>query len=200
LRRPGFEGAKYVLTPPLRGHEDQGALWDALADRTLQVVSTDHCPFFYHGQKDRDATSFVAIPNGGPGIEHRLQLLYHHGVNGGRFPVTRWVDLVSTTPAKMFGLFPRKGTIAVGSDADMVIWNPRAPVTISSATHHMNVDYSLFEGFRVTGNAETVVSRGEMIVHDGTWLGRRGRGQFIKRDAFEPSRLRSPEMRVSSPG
>ena len=128
--------------------------------------------------------SFAKIPNGGPGVENRLQLIHHHGVNLKRISLNRWVELVSTTPAKMFGLYPRKGTIAIGSDADLVVWDPSKELTISAHTHHMQVDYSMYEGFKVKGDAETVLSRGEVIVDKGKWSGKAGRGEFIKRNTY----------------
>src|SRR6202451_1828407 len=149
LARPNFEGAKYVFTPPLREKHHQPKLWDGLKDDHLQVVSTDHCPFCFEDQKILGKDDFTKIPNGGPGIENRLQLIHHHGVNQGKLTINRFVELVSTTPARIFGLYPRKGTIAPGSDADIVIWGPNAEHTISSKTHHMRVDYSMFEGFNV---------------------------------------------------
>jgi dihydropyrimidinase len=184
LERPDFEGAKYVFTPPLREKWHQEKLWAGIKKNTLQVVSTDHCPFCFKEQKELGRDSFAKIPNGGPGVENRLQLLFHHGVNQGRITANRWVEIVSTAPAKMFGLYPRKGTIAVGSDADIVIWNPNTEHTISATSHHMRVDYSMFEGFKVKGNAETVLSHGDTIVEKGQWLGKAGRGKFIKRDVF----------------
>ncbi|MBI5215535.1 MAG: dihydropyrimidinase [Ignavibacteriae bacterium] len=184
LERPDFEGAKYVFTPPLREKWHQEKLWAGIKKNTLQVVSTDHCPFCFKEQKELGRDSFAKIPNGGPGVENRLQLLFHHGVNLGRISVNRWVEIVSTAPAKMFGLYPRKGTISIGSDADLVIWNPNTEHTISASTHHMRVDYSMFEGFKVKGNAETILSRGEVIADKGKWFGKAGRGKFIKRDVF----------------
>jgi dihydropyrimidinase len=184
LNRPDFEGAKYVFTPPLREKWHQDKLWAGLRKNTLQVVSTDHCPFCFKEQKELGRDSFAKIPNGGPGVENRLQLLFHHGVNQKRISLNRWVEIVSTAPAKMFGLYPRKGTISVGSDADLVVWNPNAEHTISANTHHMRVDYSMFEGFTVKGNAEVVLSRGDVVVNKGAWNGKAGRGRFIKRDAF----------------
>src|SRR5438093_174543 len=183
LARPGFEGAKYVFTPPLREKHHPPKLWDGLKSDHLQVVSTDHCPFCFEDQKSLGKDDFTKIPNGGPGVENRLQLLYHHGVNLGRLSVNRFVELVATTPAKLFGLYPRKGTLAVGSDADIVVWDPRAAHTISAKTHHMRVDYSMFEGFTVKGNARLVMSRGDVIVEDGVYHGRPGRGQYLKRAA-----------------
>jgi len=184
LKRPDFEGAKYVFTPPLREKWHQNRLWEGLRKNTLQVVSTDHCPFCFKEQKELWRESFAKIPNGGPGVENRLQLLHHYGVNSKRINLNRWVEIVSTAPAKMFGLYPRKGTIAVGSDADMVIWDPEQDLTISAQTHHMRVDYSMFEGFQVKGNAETVLSRGAVVVDKGRWLGREGQGRFVRRAAY----------------
>ena len=183
LARPDFEGAKYVFTPPLREKHHLPKLWDGLKNDHLQVVSTDHCPFCFADQKALGKDDFTKIPNGGPGVENRLQLLYHHGVNEGRITVNRFVELISTTPAKLFGLYPRKGELAPGSDADIVIWDPQADHLISAKTHHMRVDYSMFEGFRVKGNARAVFSRGEVIVDNGRFLGRTGRGAFLKRAA-----------------
>jgi dihydropyrimidinase len=184
LDRPNFEGAKYVFTPPLREKWHQDKLWDGLRTNTLQVVSTDHCPFCFKEQKELGKNDFTKIPNGGPGIENRLQLLFEGGVNKKRISVNRWVEITSTTPAKMFGLYPRKGNISIGSDADIVIWDPNQEHTLSAKTHHMRVDYSMFEGFKIKGNAETVLSRGEVVVEKGKWTGKVGRGQFLKRDAF----------------
>ena len=183
LARPNFEGAKYVFTPPLREKHHQPKLWDGLKSDHLQVVSTDHCPFCFEDQKSLGKDDFTKIPNGGPGIENRLQLLYHHGVNQGRLSLNRFVELVATTPAKLFGLYPRKGTLAPGSDADIVIWDPQADHLISAKTHHMRVDYSMFEGFAVKGNAKLVMSRGDVVIEDGRYLGRAGRGVFLKRAA-----------------
>jgi len=183
LARPGFEGAKYVFTPPLREMHHQPKLWDGLKNDHLQVVSTDHCPFCFEDQKILGKDDFTKIPNGGPGVENRLQLLHHFGVNEGKISINRFVELVSTTPARLFGLYPRKGELAPGSDADIVIWDPYADHLISAATHHMRCDYSMFEGYRVKGNARMVLSRGEVIVEDGKFLGRTGRGSFVKREA-----------------
>jgi dihydropyrimidinase len=183
LERPNFEGAKYVFTPPLREKHHLPKLWDGLKHDHLQVVSTDHCPFCFEDQKALGKDDFTKIPNGGPGVENRLQLIHHHGVNAGKLSINRFVELVSTTPAKLFGMYPRKGEIAIGSDADLVIWNPQAEHTISAATHHMRVDYSMFEGFQVKGNVDTVFSRGEAIIENNSFQGRAGRGQFIRRAA-----------------
>jgi dihydropyrimidinase len=183
LERPNFEGAKYVFTPPLRPRHHQPKLWEGLKHDHLQVVSTDHCPFCFEDQKSLGKGDFTKIPNGAPGIENRLQLIYHHGVNGGRLSLNRFVELVSTTPARIFGLYPRKGVLAEGSDADIVIWDPEAEHTISAATHHMRVDYSMFEGFKVKGNARTVLSRGEIVIDSGKCAAKPGRGQYLKRAA-----------------
>jgi dihydropyrimidinase len=183
LARPGFEGAKYVFTPPLREKHHPPKLWDGLKQDHLQVVSTDHCPFCFEDQKSLGKDDFTKIPNGGPGIENRLQLLYHHGVNLGRLNLNRFVELVAAAPAKLFGLYPRKGTLAPGTDADIVMWDPQAEHLISAKTHHMRVDYSMFEGFTVKGNARLVMSRGDVIVEDGQYHGRAGRGQYLKREA-----------------
>ena len=181
---PDFEGAKYVFTPPLREKWHQEKLWNGLKRDHLQVVSTDHCPFCFKEQKELGRGDFTKIPNGGPGVEHRMSLIYSGGVAAGRFSVNRFVELVSTTPAKLFGLYPRKGTIAVGSDADMVIFDPNRKHTISAKTHHMRVDYSMFEGIQVTGMPSTVLSRGRVVVDNEKFLGRAGAGEFVKRSTY----------------
>ncbi|MFZ0744905.1 MAG: dihydropyrimidinase [Terracidiphilus sp.] len=179
----GWEGAKYVFTPPLREKKNQHKLWEGLRKDNLQVVSTDHCPFCFEDQKALGKNDFTKIPNGGPGIENRLQLLHHHGVGKGNFSINRFVELVSTAPARIFGMYPKKGVLAAGSDADIVLWDPAVPYTISAATHHMRVDYSMFEGFKVLGNARDVYSRGELIVSKGKFIGKPGRGQYLRRQA-----------------
>jgi dihydropyrimidinase len=184
---PGFEGAKYVFTPPLREKWHQEKLWQGLARDTLQVVSTDHCPFCFKEQKEMGRGDFTKIPNGGPGVEHRLSLIYSGGVHGGHFSANRFVQLVSTAPAKLFGLYPRKGTIAVGSDADLVIFDPNEEQVISVKTHHMRVDYSMFEGTKVKGVAKIVLSRGRVLVENGKFLGRAGAGEFLRRKTFGSS-------------
>jgi len=178
---PGFEAAKYVFTPPLREKWHQEKLWHGLTHDHLQVVSTDHCPFCFKEQKELGKDDFTKIPNGGPGVEHRLSLIYTGGVHGKRFSANRFVELVSTTPAKLFGLYPRKGTIAVGSDADIVLFDPNAEHTISAKTHHMRVDYSMFEGIKVKGLPKTVLSRGRTIIDNNQFTGRPGAGQFLRR-------------------
>jgi dihydropyrimidinase len=180
---PGFESAKYVFTPPLREKQNLPKLWDGLKSDHLQVVSTDHCPFCFEDQKSLGKDDFTKIPNGGPGIENRLQLLHHHGVNAGKITLNRFVEIVSTAPARIFGMYPKKGAIAPGSDADIVVWDPKAEHLISAKTHHMRVDYSMFEGFKVQGNARQVFSRGELIVEYGRYVGRTGRGQYLRREA-----------------
>ena len=179
----GWEGAKYVFTPPLRERKNQPKLWEGLRRDNLQVVSTDHCPFCFEDQKALGKDDFTKIPNGGPGIENRLQLLHHHGVGQGNFSINRFVELVSTAPARIFGMYPKKGVLAVGSDADLVLWDPKQEHTISAATHHMRVDYSMFEGFHVRGNARDVYSRGELIVSGGQFIGKPGRGNYLRREA-----------------
>ena len=181
---PGFEGAKYVFTPPLREKWHQEKLWNGLKQDHLQVVSTDHCPFCFKEQKELGRDDFTKIPNGGPGIEHRMSLIYSGGVAQGRFSVNRFVELVATTPAKLFGLYPRKGTVAVGSDADLVLFDPNREHTISAQTHHMRVDYSMFEGIRVKGMPDVVLSRGRVLIENQTFLGRPGAGEFLRRGLY----------------
>ncbi len=184
MGKPGFEDAKLVFTPPLREKWHQEKLWGGIRKNAVQIIATDHCPFCFHEQKEMGLGDFTKIPNGGPGVEHRMQLIYDGGVNQKRINLNRWVEITSTTPAKMFGMFPRKGTIAPGSDADIVIWDPNLDYTISAHTHHMRVDYSMFEGRKVKGNAEVVISRGEVIVKDNTFHGKQGRGKYIKRGTY----------------
>src|SRR5437868_10558013 len=181
---PGFEGAKYVFTPPLREKWHQEKLWSGLKHDHLQVVSTDHCPFCFKEQKEMGKDDFTKIPNGGPGIEHRMSLIYSGGVGKGRFTVNRFVELVSTTPAKIFGLYPRNGTVVVGSDADLVIFDPNREHTISAKTHHMRVDYSMFEGIKVKGMPDVVMSRGRVLVENDKFLGKAGSGNFLKRATY----------------
>ncbi len=180
----GFEGAKYVMTPPLREKWNQDKLWQGLRGNDLQVVSTDHCPFCFKEQKEMGRDDFTKIPNGGPGVENRMSLVYDGGVAGDRISLNRFVEITSTSAAKIFGLFPRKGTIAVGSDADIVIFDPNEEMTISASTHHMNVDYSAYEGRRVRGVTKTVISRGRVVIDDGRYVGNPGDGQFLKRSTF----------------
>ncbi len=179
--QPGFEGAKYVMTPPLRDPSNQEELWKGLRMDDLQVISTDHCPFCFKEQKELGKDDFSKIPNGGPGVENRMGLIYNGGVAAGQINLNRFVELTSTAAAKIFGLFPRKGTIAVGSDADIVIFDPNREQVISAKTHHMNVDYSAYEGWKVFGVSETVLSRGKPVIENGQYVGRPGDGRFLKR-------------------
>ena len=180
LARPGFEGAKYVCSPPLRAKEHQARLWRGLRNDDLSVVSTDHCPFCFKEQKELGREDFSKIPNGVPGVEHRLDLTYQ-GVLAGQLSLPRWVEVNSTTPARMFGLYPKKGVLAPGSDADVVVYDPTARQTISVMTHHMNVDYSAYEGMALTGRVAAVLSRGRVIVEDGHFRGEKGHGRYLSR-------------------
>ncbi|MDQ6681673.1 MAG: dihydropyrimidinase [Chloroflexota bacterium] len=180
----GFEGAKFVCSPPLRPADHAEELWKGLIRDDLQVVSTDHCPFDFHGQKDLGRDDFRKVPNGLPGVENRVDLLHDGGVVRGRFSPNRWVELISSAPARLFGL-PRKGVIGVGADADIVVYDPTRRHTISASTHHMDVDYSCYEGREVTGGADVVLSRGTVVVEGGEWRGSKGFGRFLRR---EPSR------------
>ena len=177
----GFEGAKYVLTPPLRDKWHQEELWKGLRRNDLQVVSTDHCAFRFSDQKTLGVNDFSKIPNGGPGIENRLSLIYTNGVVSGLMDMNRLVEVFATTPAKLFGLFPRKGTIAVGSDADIVVFDPDAETVISAQTHHMNIDYNLYEGMTVKGVPEAVIANGRVLVEGGKYTGMSAAGRFLKR-------------------
>jgi dihydropyrimidinase len=177
---PGFDGARYVMSPPLRAREKQADLWRGLAGDDLQIVSTDHCPFCIK-EKELGLGDFSKIPNGAPGVETRLSLLFDGGVRTGRISLHRWVQICSTAPAKMFGLFPKKGTIAPGSDADIVIWNPEAKLTLSHKTLHMRCDYNPYEGRTVVGAAEVVLSRGRVVVDKGAFKGKPGSGRYLRR-------------------
>ena len=181
LARPDFEGAKFVCSPPLRTPDHGAALWRGLRTNDLSIVSTDHCPFCFKEQKELGRGDFAKIPNGIPGVEHRMDLL-HQGVVAGEITLPRWVETCSTTPARMFGLYPRKGTIAVGSDADIVVYDPAARQTLSAGTHHMNVDYSAYEGMEITGKVAVAISRGRVVVADGEFRGSAGHGSFLPRD------------------
>jgi dihydropyrimidinase len=216
MAQPGFEGAKYVCSPPIRTHHDQGVLWRAVRDGTLQVVSTDHCDFWFEGGvgpvaewaaahnggdwveyerqdptyrrpgKELGRGNFAKIPNGLPGIEDRMMVMWHGGVNFGRISPSRFVELNCTNPARIFGMYPRKGTLAVGADADIVVWNPRQEHVISAATHHMRCDYNIYEGMKVVGKPEHVFLRGRQLVRGEEWLGTNGGGQFIARSPHAP--------------
>src|SRR6267142_1404371 len=177
---PGFAGAKYVMSPPLRDQAKQDQLWRGLAFNDLQVISTDHCPFCLK-EKRLGENDFSKIPNGAPGVETRMSLVYDGGVRPGRISLNRFVELTSTSPAKIFGLFPRKGTIAPGSDADIVVFDPNRTITLAAKTLHMNVDYNPYEGRQVTGAADTVLSRGRPVIENGKFVGRAGGGSFLKR-------------------
>jgi dihydropyrimidinase len=184
LEKPDFEGAKYVYTPPPRPKENQEHLWAAVRSDVLSVVSTDHCSFRWDGQKTIGRDDFSKIPNGGPGIENRLHMIHEFGARAGRISLNRMVELIATNPAKLFGLYPRKGTIAVGSDADIVVFDPERRVTLSAASHHSKADYNLFEGVEVTGTPEVVLRRGEVLVEGDELVARPGSGQFVRRARF----------------
>jgi len=177
----GFEGAKFVCSPPLRPKDHWDDLWTGLVKDDLQLVATDHCPFDFHGQKELGRGDFRKVPNGLPGVEDRIDLLHDGGVVAGRITRERWVEIIATAPAKLFGMYPRKGSVSVGADADLVIYDPQRRRTISAATHHMDVDYSCYEGRVVQGASDIVLSRGSVIVRDGAFTGRKGHGRFIKR-------------------
>jgi dihydropyrimidinase len=185
----GFEGAKYICSPPLRPVDHQDELWQGLLKDDLQVVSTDHCPFDFHGQKELGRGDFRKVPNGLPGVEDRVDLVHDGGVVGGRISRERWVEIISTAPARLFGMYPRKGSVTVGADADLVIYDPNAKRTISASTHHMAVDYSCYEGRTVQGRSDLVLSRGTVVVRHGEFTGRRGHGRFIKRAPADFARL-----------
>jgi dihydropyrimidinase len=178
---PGFDGAKYVMSPPLREKWHQDVLWKGLAKNDLQVISTDHCPFCMEEQKVLGKDDFSKIPNGAPGIETRLTLVHDGGVRHGRITMNRFVELCSTTPAKMFGLFPRKGTIAVGSDADIVVFDPKRSATLSVKTLHMKVDYNPYEGRTVQGSPSQVICGGKVVIDGDQFVGKKGDGRFLKR-------------------
>jgi dihydropyrimidinase len=184
LERPDFEGAKYVYTPPPRDKANQDVLWNAVRTDILSVVSTDHCAFLWDGQKTMGRDDFSKIPNGAPGLENRLQMIHEFGVRAGRISLNRMVELLSTNPAKLFGLYPRKGTIAVGSDADIVVFDPEKQVRISADTHHSRSDYNLFDGTRVTGSPEVVLLRGHVLVENDELVASPGMGQFVARAKF----------------
>lgn len=180
-REPNFEGAKYVMSPPLRTKNNQEPLWQALAHGRLQVVATDHCPFNFKGQKDMGLASFEKIPNGAPGVEARMALIFDRGVNSGKFSMNKFVEITATNPARIFGMYPQKGTIDVGADADIVIFDPKLKQTISKKILHENVDYTPYEGFAVTGYPIMTLSRGKVIMKDGKFIGKVGAGNFIAR-------------------
>jgi dihydropyrimidinase len=184
ISKPDFEGAKYVYSPPVRDKANWDVLWNAVRGDALSVISTDHCAFLWDGQKTLGKDDFSKIPNGGPGLEDRLKMIHHFGVNEGRITLNRMVELLATNPAKLFGLYPRKGTIAVGSDADLVIFDPSRRVTISASTHHSKSDYNLYEGTEVTGAPDVVLLRGNVLVENDELVASPGIGQFVKRARF----------------
>ncbi|WP_216830559.1 dihydropyrimidinase [Alkalihalobacterium elongatum] len=187
LEKPNFEGAKYVWSPPLREKWHQDVLWNALKNGDLQTLGSDQCSFDFNGQKDLGKGDFSKIPNGGPIIEDRVSILYSEGVKKGRISLNQFVDIVSTRNAKLFGLYPQKGTIAVGADADIVIFDPNIERTISAETHHMAADYNPFEGMQVTGEPVSVLSRGEFVIREKQFVGKVGKGQYIKRARYNSS-------------
>ncbi len=184
LARPDFEGAKYVYSPPARDASNHDVLWNAVRTDALSAVSTDHCSFLWDGQKTLGKDDFTKIPNGGPGLEDRLRMIHHFGVGGGRITLNRMVDLLATQPARLFGLYPRKGTVAVGSDADLVIFDPERRETISAAAQHTKCDYNLYEGTEVVGAPELVMLRGTVLVEDGELVAAPGVGRFVRRARF----------------
>ncbi len=180
MARDGFEGSKFVCSPPLRSQHTHADLWRGLRTDDLSIVSTDHCPFCFKEQKELGVGDFSKIPNGMPGVEHRLDLIFQ-GVDQGEISLARWVDVTATTPARMFGLFPKKGLVAPGSDADLVLYDPNARHTLSAATHHMNVDYSAYEGLTIKGQVKTVLSRGSIVIENDEYVGTPGAGKFLQR-------------------
>ncbi|MEH7106508.1 dihydropyrimidinase [Bacillus sp. JJ1764] len=184
LEKPNFEGAKYVWSPPLREKWNQEVLWNALKSGQLQTLGSDQCSFDFKGQKDLGRGDFTKIPNGGPIIEDRLTILFSEGVKKGRITLNQFVDITSTRIAKLFGLFPKKGTISVGADADLVIFDPTIERVISAETHHMAVDYNAFEGMKVTGEPVSVLVRGEFVIRDKQFVGTPGKGQYLKRAKY----------------
>jgi dihydropyrimidinase len=184
ISKPNFEGAKYVYSPPVRDKSNWDVLWNAVRTDALSAISTDHCAFLFDGQKTLGQDDFTKIPNGGPGLEDRLKMVHHFGVREGRIGLNRMVDLLATQPAKLFGLYPRKGTAVVGSDADLVVFDPERRETISASTHHSKCDYSLYEGTEVVGAPETVLLRGNVLVEDGELVGTPGVGRFVRRAKF----------------
>lgn len=181
LYNKGFEAAKWVMSPPLREKKDQKTLWAGINQGLVQVVATDHCPFKW-AQKQMGEHDFSKIPNGHPAIEHRFELLYSEGVAKGKISIHKFVEVIATNPAKLFGMFPQKGTISIGSDADIVIFDPKQKHSISANTHHMNVDYSAYEGWKLTGKCKTVLLRGQIAIDNDVCLLKKGYGKFIKRN------------------
>ena len=184
IAKPNFEGAKYVYSPPVRDASNHDVLWAAVRGDALSVISTDHCAFLWDGQKTLGRDDFSKIPNGGPGLEDRLKMIHEFGVRAGRITLNRMVELLATNPARLFGLYPRKGTVAVGSDADLVVFDPEKEMTISASTHHSKSDYSLYEGTRVTGAPEVVLLRGNVLVENDELVASPGIGRFVQRARF----------------
>ncbi len=184
LARPNFEGAKYVYSPPARDAANHAVLWDAVRTDALSAISTDHCTFLWDGQKTLGKDDFTKIPNGGPGLEDRLKMIHHFGVREGRISLNRMVDLLATQPAKLFGLYPRKGTVAVGADADLVVFDPEKRQTLSASAQHSKCDYNLYEGTEITGAPELVLLRGNVLVEDDELVAAPGVGQFVRRAPF----------------
>lgn len=178
---PGFEPAKAVLTPPLRTEEHRHALWDGINTGSLSVVSSDHCPFCFAEKERLGGSDFRSIPNGGPGVEHRMLVMYETGVRSGKISLERYVEVTSANPAQQFGLYPRKGTISPGSDADIVVLNPEGRTHISAATQKQAMDYTLYEGFDIGCSLDQVYSRGDLVAENGEYVGASGRGQFLAR-------------------
>src|SRR5213595_2659157 len=181
IAKPDFEGAKYVYSPPVRDKSNWDVLWNAVRTDALSAISTDHCAFLWDGQKTLGKDDFSKIPNGGPGLEDRLKMIHTFGVRAGRISLNRMVDLLATNPAKLFGLYPRKGTIAVGSDADIVVFDPEKRHTITAANQHSKTDYNLYEGTEVTGTPEVVLLRGNVLVQNDELVARPGVGQYVAR-------------------
>jgi dihydropyrimidinase len=198
LERPNFEGGKYVYTPPPRPKANQDHLWAAVRTDVLSAISTDHCAFLWDGQKTLGRDDFSKIPNGGPGLEDRLRMIHQFGVREGRISLNRMVELLCANPAKLFGLYPRKGTIAVGSDADIVIFDPEKRTTITAARQHSRSDYNLFEGTEVQGDVETVLLRGNVLVEGGKLVAKPGIGRFVKRARFGEELRPAPVAAVAS--
>jgi dihydropyrimidinase len=184
IAKPNFEGAKYVYSPPVRDKSNWEVLWNAVRNDDLSAISTDHCAFTWDGQKTLGKDDFSKIPNGGPGLENRLHMIHEFGVRSGRISLNRMVELLATNPAKLFGLYPKKGTVAVGSDADIVVFDPERKFTITAADQHSRTDYNLYEGTEVTGTPEVVLLRGNVLVEGDELVASPGIGQFVPRARF----------------
>jgi len=184
ISKPNFEGAKYVYSPPVRDKSNWDVLWNAVRTDALSAISTDHCAFLFDGQKTLGKDDFSKIPNGGPGLENRLHMIHEFGARAGRISLNRMVELLATSPAKLFGLYPKKGTVAVGSDADLVIFDPERKHTITAANQHSKTDYNLYEGTEVTGTPEVVLLRGNVLVEGEELVASPGIGQYVARAKF----------------